>query len=335
MFKKTVFFFPILLFCVIACSGGSDDENNFYLSATKEVAPNFTSAVSGSSVKVNHALYIGDALYTTPLGNIYSTLQDYVYPDDEGSIDMHNIYKVLTTSGQLYPDATTVASCVLFNEREIASPYPLGVTDAYNCAANVHTMADNYANAYAIKEATDGTKYSLLPYKWASTPSEQQGYGVLQGHYNATSGDLYLRMTHLTYYPNRSDSFSLRTHLEGNALTHTFALSTISNQPGSQTKWFRFVGKGVAKGTGYFLVKYEDEAGTTAGLGYYCIPASATLTDLEAINTAAPNGYAASDPALANCASYQTDVDNMTQLTTAQTPMALSDFTDSSILLSL
>lgn len=334
MFKGIFLVLTFLAFIFAGCSGSGSSSDNFYYSATKNVAPNFTASASSNPKVIFHSLTNGDLLYGTTLGAIYGTLQDYVDPDDEGSIDMHNIYKVIYTAGQIYPEAKRM--CTTITEKVIASPFDLGITtgNTYNCTGSNGVISDNYAYGFAIKEDTDGTKYSLLTYKWAPTPDEQQGYGVLQGSYNDTTGALSLRVTALTYYPNGFQgnpdaSFAIRTHIDGNAQTNEFTLSTISNQPGALPIWTSMVGKGVSKGEGkHFLFKVKD---AYPNEGYFCFPADATLADLEDMNTAAPYGKANVDP---ECAEYQADVDLMTFLTFSNVPMQLSDFTNSTIMLS-
>ena len=337
MIKRFFLFLTLAVFIFAGCNRSKSSSNDdFYYSAAKNVAPDFTTSASTNPKIYFHSLSMGDPLYGTTLGAVYGALQDYVYPDDEGSIDMHNIYKVILTAGQIYPGAKQ--TCTAITEKEILSPFDLGVTagNTYNCAGSGGVISDNYATGFAIKEDTDGTKYSLLTYKMAPTPDLAQGYGVLQGSYNDTTGALFLRVTALTYYPNGFQgnpdaSFAIRTHISGNAQTNEFTLSTISNQPGATPKWISMVGKGISKGSdNHFLFKVKDADGHE---GYFCFPASAILTDLESMNTAAPYGK---DTVDTECAAYQSDVDFMaySYLTSNDVPMKLDDFANSTIMLS-
>ncbi len=320
MKKFSIFSLLILISVFPVCKGDDDKKtsssDNFFYLATKEVAPAFNGA---ASKKMTRALTSGTLIYA-----VFELLRDYEYPADEGVIDMHNIYKVLYTAGQIYE--TAESGCSPITEASVASPFDLGITDAYNCAGNSGTMSDTYANGFAIKDA-DPVKYALLTYRWAPGTPDHEEHGILQGSYNEAAGDLSLKMIHNVFYA-ASDGFVVRSDIEGNATTHAFTLKSISAGTGTSTNYTSIVGKGISQGSGnYFLLKVNSDAVTGK---YFCIPADATETELEGMTAA---GY---DTVDASCSAYQADVDAMTFLqdNVSTIPDSISDFTGSTILLS-
>jgi hypothetical protein len=321
MKKLAVFSILVLVTVFFMCKGdddGGSSSGNFFYSATKEVTPAFDAA---GSKKMTRALASGTLIYT-----VFELLRDYEYPADEGVIDMHNIYKVLYTAGQIY--GTAESGCSAITEASLASPFDLGITDTYNCAGNSGAMTDNYANGFAIKDAAP-IKYALLTYRWAPDSPSQEEHGILQGHYNEDTGDLFLKMIHNVHYAS-TDGFVVRSDIEGNALTHAFTIQSISAGTGLSSSFTSIVGKGISQGSGnYFLFRVMSDTVAAPGK-YFCIPADATETELEAMD---PAGSATVD---ANCSGYQTDVDAMTFLANdvATIPDSITDFTGSTILLS-
>lgn len=307
----------IVIVAFNSCGGGETE--NFFYSSMKNVSPTI---VEGSSTASINALDSG-----TIIGSIYEALRDYEYPRDEGVIDMHNIYKVLNTAGQIYEKAEL--SCASITEKAFTAPYDMGLNSTtYNCAGNSDTMNDNYANGFAIKEV-DGIKHGLLTYRWAPE-STQAGHGILQGSYTATTGDVSVRMLHHTHYTTQ-DGFVVRSHIAGNETTHAFTLSLLSASTGTSPNWTSMVGKGISEGTGnYFLFRVKTSSDNTPK--YFCFPASATSTVLEQMNS---DNSAGKDTVDTECASYKTAVDAMTFLTTSDVPMSISDFRNSSILLDI
>jgi hypothetical protein len=303
-------------------SGCKDDEEsgsseNFFFTATQEVTPVFDA--SGSK-KMIRDLTSGTLLYS-----VFELLRDYEYPADEGVIDMHNIYKVLYTAGQIY--ATAESGCSEITETAVASPFDLGITDTYNCAGNTGTMTDNYAYGFAIKD-DDPVKYALLTYRWAPDAPSHVEHGILQGNYNEDTGDLSLKMIHNVYY-DPTGGFVVRSDIEGNATTHAFTIQSISAGTGTSSNFVSIVGKGISQGSGnYFLLRVESDTVTPAK--YFCIPADATETELEAMDA---SGSGTVD---ANCSAYETDVVAMTFLAndSATIPDSIDDFTGDTILLS-
>ena len=295
---------------------------NFFLSAAQQVAPTFGSsssiAISAESIS---ELPVGSILYS-----IHEALRDYEFPRDEGVIDMHNIYKVLTTSGQIYE--TAESSCLSITEAAVLSPFDLGLnSETYNCAGNFNTMADGYANGFAIRDAGN-IKHGLLTYRWAPEAPDHLEHGILQGSYDENTKNLNVRMIHLVEYAAQG-GFVVRSHIVGNEETHAFSLNLLSAGIGESSGWVSLVGKGVSKGAGqYFLFKVQNSSGVDGK--YFCFPADATETDLIAMHEENPEGAETVD---ANCADYQSDVDAMIFLATADAPTALSDLMDSSILL--
>ena len=303
---------------------GSSSGNVFY-NSVRNTLPKFEASSKDASMSRDSghpkALESGTILY-----DIYTLLRNYEYPTHEGIIDMHNIYKVIYTAGQIYSDAES--GCSTITEAAVQSPFDLGLSDTYTCAGNSDTMSDTYAKGYAIKESGN-TKYGLLTYRWAPDTPTHEEHGVLQASYNETTGDLTIRMVHLVYYESQ-EGFVVRSHITGNDQTHAFTVQMITTGTGSSPSYTSLVGKGISQGDGnYFLLKVNNSSGVSGN--YFCVPATATGASLEDIHTSTPTGSTTVDT---GCSTYQTDVDALDFLTTGDVPTALSDFTNSSILLS-
>ena len=307
----------------VSSSSGSSSSNFFY-TAAQDVGPTIESG-SGSSSMFSRMESLTSG---GPYEDIYTVLRDYEYPRDEGVIDMHNIYKVLYTAGQIY--ATAESSCTTITDATIDAPFSMGLdgTHTYDCAGNSNAMSDSYANGYAIRDSGD-YKYGLLTYRWSPDAPDHLEHGVLQGTYADASGDLDIRMLHHVIYDSTSDTgFAVRTHLTGNDQTHAFTIKMVSTD-NSTDSYISLVGKGVSQGSGeYFLFKANTQSYTGK---YFCIAAPPTESDLETMEGTDPNGK---DTVDSNCTTYQTDVDAMSFLdATNDVPKVLSDFTNSSILL--
>ncbi len=289
-----------------------------YYSAAKEVGPTIEEPSSTALILTEEATRSAMFTSSLPLSNLYEALRDYRYPEDEGQIDMHNIYKFANTADQIFSMAE--GNCSSITEGPVDSPFDLGVTDTYTCAGNNGTMTESYANGFAIK-TTDGIRHALLTFRWVSSE-----HGILQGSYDNQSGDLDLRMVELVDHDQ--SRFYLRSHLTGNARTHAFSLTQITGSIADLSSYVSFVGKGVSKGEGnYFLMKAQTE---TIDGNYFCLPAGASSATLESLAASAPNGSTTVEEA---CAIYHDDVDTMTFLTTEDVPLTLADFEDSSILI--
>lgn len=321
--------FLIFLSSSVVCSGGAGPNtptdipipieglgSGVIANAAKAVGPTVSTA---ASVSVAADASTAKAITGTIMSTIYSMIRDYEYPRDEGVIDMHNIYKVLMTAEQIY--LAGQGDCTVIPEESIPPPFDVGFSDTYDCAGNSGTMSDEYAGGIAIREGSDGTFHLLLTFLWVSSE-----YGVLQGTYNPNAGDLDMSLAELVDHDD--GRFYVRSRITGNEGTHAFELSMITGPITNTSEFVSVVGRGVSKGTGnYFLFKVKS--GSVAG-NYFCIPADPTETVLESLSAEDPEG--ASAPA-EECAGYQVDVDAMTFLTTDDVPLALSDFTDSSILI--
>ncbi len=305
------------LMMLLMLSGGG----NFFYNAIKEVAPTIG---AGTSRNMQRDLSSGTIMY-----DIYTILRDYEYPTHEGIVDMHNIYKVIYTAGQIYSAAES--NCTeISDDTTVNSPYNLGISQTYSCAGNSNTMDDDYANGFAIKES-GGVKYGLLTYRWAPDAPSHTEHGILQGSYNESTGDLSIRMIHHVYYASE-EGFVVRSHIDGNTQTHAFTISMISSGTGGSPTWISIVGKGISEGSGNsFLFKVSNNTVTDR---YFCISSDATETTFEEIHSDAPTGSATVE-STSDCYTYLSDVDAMTFLTEgSDVPKSLSTFTGSTILLS-
>jgi len=321
----------IILLNILGCGGTeSGNPKNFFVTAAEQVAPVIKETSSASVIErgaINDERFVLSTDFSgSVLNYIYQALREYEFPRDEGVIDMHNIYKALHTSGHVYE--TAEALCSSIPEATVQSPFDLGLgSTTYDCAGNKGSLTDDYANGFAIRES-EGTKHALLTLHTAADPG-QQSHGVLQGNYNETTGDLLLHMVDVVNY-DADEGFVVRSHIEGNAITHAFTLRTITSGVYANPTWTSLVGKGISRGAGnYFLFKANTSDGVSGG--YFCISAEAGLTDLQTMDEQNPEGKSTVDT---ECSDQQVDVDAMTFLVESDTPKKLADFTGSTILLS-
>lgn len=326
---------------VTGCGKSSDSSrpgSTIFFNAAKKVAPNIetsTDALPKSGAAFPSLSRASASTYDWASGNVtyelYTILRDYEYPRDEGVIDMQNIFKVIHEVDSIYGQA--VMDCTTIPEQIIEAPFDLGSSFSYNCAGHDTSNEPSYGRSFAIREDGDD-KYALLAYKWAPDPSDQTSLGVMQGKLNEVTGDLILNMAHLVDYGLRTDDFSIRNYIEGNTDTNTFRLQLIKKSIGDGTSlyyWISVVGAGISEGEGnYFLFKVRSGYGDTPQVTdkYYCFPASAGESTLQALTNAG------SDTVDENCSAYQDDVDAMTFLTTSDAPTTAGSFTNSSIYLS-
>ncbi len=259
----------------------------------------------------------------------FQLLRDYTYPDDEGKVDMTNIYKVLWTAGEYLDNAKTMCTTIAPVTDSSISPYPFAdfLGQTYDCGGT-QAEVGGYGGSVAYKE-NGADKYMLASYKWAPVPTEQITIGVIQTAYNDTTKDVQLILAQSVRYPVNSSmggsnggGFATRTSIKGNSATHSFDLKIAMNSMvtyGTSTTTTlnstSLVGKGVSQGAGnYFLIR--------SGSNYYCISAVATETDLGGIIPTDQAGVSS------NCAAYVAAVSAATAYdsTTDVPNIDLSDF---------
>ncbi len=314
-----------LLFLAVGCNKSTTNSTNSFYTMAKEVGPTFSSV----SRRIHRDWYSG-----TLVGTFYETFQDCDASSSYGSPNycsgnMANIYKVLWEAGQIYSDAES--SCKAISEKNVLAPFDMGFSTPplYNCAGNSGTMSDNYATGYAIK-TEEQRKNGLLTYRWSPQQPEHLEHGILQGFTDESTGELEIHMLHQVIYATRSSGFVHRSNISGNSKTNSFILSFITASLPDASTYTQIVGKGVSKGSGnYFLFKVKTSNGIDGN--YFCFPADADLSTLQTMHSDNPQGKTTVDT---GCASYEDSVNQLTFLGPQDVPKALSDFTDSSILLS-
>ena len=307
---------------VLACSSGgssssttnnNDDTTSLY-ATVKSTAPSFSATVSaapGLKAQVVSAPSITDMAMNVA----FQLLRNYTYPDDEGKVDMTNIYKVLWEASHYIDDAAMMCSPISAVTDSAIAPYPFSdfLGHTYDCGGS-QAESGGYGSSAAYRASGDD-RYMLVSYKWAPDATQQIAIGVIQASYNDVTKDVSLIFAQAVNYPAGStmggstgNGFATRTRITGNSATHAFELKML-------TQMASLVGKGISQGTGnYFLIRN--------GTDYYCLPAGATETDLAAI---APTDLA---NVSANCESYKTAVSTMTpyDISTDVPNIDLSDF---------
>ncbi|MBT3182049.1 MAG: hypothetical protein HN337_06035 [Deltaproteobacteria bacterium] len=288
-------------------------DTDFFYTGSLETAPVVTEG-SGSAQVVKDI-----SVSSELISHMYYALQEYTYPDEEGVIDMHNVYKLAFEASNIYENA--VYGCDDIDEQVIEAPFDFGITQTYDCAGNDGTMSDSYANGYAIKRDEDtGKYYAILTFRWASSE-----HGVMQGSYDKTTGDILLNM--VEHVDHDESHFYVRSYLSGNVVTHEFTFRMITGSIDDSTNYTSLAGHGISKGDdNYFLFKAKTHS---TDAKYFCLPAEPTVDELEDMDSENPDGL---DYVESECSGYQSTVDALSFLDSHDVPIEMSDFTNSSIL---
>lgn len=246
----------------------------FYSSAV-DTTPVIQATTSSASVSALHqpSSLTTDWTSGNPVYEIFNAFQDYQYPEDEGVIDVSNIYKLLFEAGTQYSTAIdTVAE--LTTPATITSPFDFG-----NTPRTYSYASDNYA-----LEQDGDTTYALLTWIWDESP--KMSYGVIEGSFNQTTGDLELHMVYLVDYESEND-YCLRTYISGNEKTHQFTLKASKCGATEGSYAISIIGTGISESESaddYFLLKIIDNDNLAAYPEgrYYKFSSSADEDDLRA-----------------------------------------------------
>jgi hypothetical protein len=261
----------------------------------------------------------------TPTYMIFNTFQEYVFPRDEGRIDQSNIYKVLNDINVMYNQAmdtiTPVVTAVGDSNATvaIASPFDFGTLP----------QAFSFTSDNCALHKSGDTIFVL--FTWNIGP----GYGVLQGCFNDSTGDIRVDVVDCVLYSDQN-KYCTRLSISGNQITHHFTVKFVSAD-GIGTIAVSFVGTGVSKSDNtedYFLIKYnyltrDGATGiTNHDARYYRFNVAANEDSLRAYPV---NGFAKED--IADPRNYSSLLDTMTmfKLDGSDNATKLSDFANGSI----
>lgn len=278
--------------------GGGDDpvvefDGAVMFAAVKQAAPAFTAGTAKAEIS-DPALQVA-----------FQLLREYTYPDDEGVVDMSNIYKVLWEASGYMENASRGADPIDATDASI-SPYAFSdfLGDDYSLG-DAQEESDGYGRSTA--HAVVGTEQRMLvTYKWAPQPTDQITIGVIQARYDTTTTEVSLRFAQTVQYPAGSpmggaegDGFAIRARIDGNATTHAFELQMAIGETS-------LVGKGISRGdSNHFLFRSGDQ--------YYAIAAGASEDDLAAITpttlAAVPDVCADYADAVSQATPYDLDTD--------------------------
>lgn len=306
----------------VACSkNASSGMGTTFESRVKATAPEFSSS-SGSIFRVANAL--SSRAFRDSGGSYLSNLlRTYTYPSDEGVLDMSNMYKALYEL-KLKLDNAESTCTTAFSSKTITSPFTgFPSSYEYTCGGKTGTMSDTYTGGIATR--SEGTVTNILyGFQWSGNTGGGS-IGTAQATFDSSTNNLVYDMVNCVNCGGGSDnSFTNRLSISGSIATKVFTIRTLTRTPSSTTA---VVGKGTSEGSGvYMLFKYKVGSGTPA---YYCIDPTATHTAV-----ASGAGMALGAVASSNCSTLQTDVEALTLFTSSDAPFALSDFTNSTILLS-
>jgi hypothetical protein len=271
MKKLPVSLLLTLVFAVGGCgsdstpSTPSDNTTNQLFTAVKQAVPAFQPSAKSAKATINdQAMMVA-----------YQLLRDYTYPDDEGVVDMSNIYKVLWEAGRYLDEAPTRCATVAESVDSAVSPFAFDDFLGHSYVLGASTEVGGYGSSIAYGQVGDDRRM-LVSFKWAPDAAQQVAIGVIQAQHNAVTGDVSVRFAQAVRYPPGStmggvdgSGFAIRAQIDGNSTTHAFDLKMAINGT-------TLVGKGISRGAGnYFLFRSGD--------AYYCLPAEATEADLAAI----------------------------------------------------
>ena len=253
---------------------------------------------------------------------IFNLLRNYSYPADEGKIDMTNMYKALHEIKNKLNEAEPECEDKSFDAKTIAAPFPAFTGYNVTCGYNDGNMADTYAGGTAIGK--EGTVTSIV-YGWKWAGNQNGGsLGAVQARYDSSNESLNYEMVNCVNCGAGGDgSFTVRTHIQGDPAAHNFTVRTaIRNLADENFKTIE--GKGVSQGTGGLML-FKFKIGSSAPL-YYCMASDALSEEQFKAQTGATE-------VPSECSAI--DLTSLTSFTKTDVPFAISDFTGSSILLSL
>ncbi|MCC6811469.1 MAG: hypothetical protein IT381_28830 [Deltaproteobacteria bacterium] len=310
-----------LLFLVAACAK-TGTIGTVVATEVKDTAPSFvanTTAARSGPARAADTWGPGSGSY-----EIFQLLRAYKHPQDEGKIDMSNMYKTLSTMEKRMNDAE--ASCEqakLAASKSITAPFAgFSTTYDFSCAFNEGKMTDAYPLSFAMKREASVT-HALYGFQWAKN-AEGGSVGVIQARLDTAKKDLLYEMVNCVNCGAGGDrSFTVRSEIQGNSGTHAFSIRSALRNAASGVS--SFAGKGVSQGAGSLMLFKHTKGAMPAT--YYCLASDAKESDF-----AAATGAASAPTA---CASLAADVDAMPLFVSGDLPFALADFSGSTILFSL
>jgi len=305
MQKSTMALVTIVLLGVVSCGGGggsassssssSSSGADTLFNAVKATTPSFSATVSAGGPGLKAQVFSAPTITDQAMNVAFQLLRNYTYPDDEGKVDMSNIYKLLWEASHYLAEAPSRCTPGASVTDAAVAPYQFSdfLGHTYDCTGS-EAESGGYGNSVAYKVSGDD-RYMLVSYKWAPDAAQQIAIGVIQTSYNDTTKDISLIFAQAVNYPAGSTmggvsgaGFATRARITGNSGAHSFELKMLTQNAS-------LVGKGISQGAGnYFLMR--------CGANYYCLPAGATETDLAAIT---PTNYA---NVRGNCESYKAAV---------------------------
>lgn len=114
---------------------------------------------------------------------------------------------------------------------------------------------------------------------------------MIQGTYNESTGAVSLEVFMANYVSPSAGTEgweTVKAYVGGNTVTHTFTVNIVRN---GSVYDHQITGHGVSQGTGYFLLKIEDNELLNDGQdNFYVINATDTAAALAAKDTAKPSG---------------------------------------------
>ncbi|MBN1114785.1 MAG: hypothetical protein JXA66_05555 [Oligoflexia bacterium] len=286
-FKSLLITIPALSL-VMSC-GGNDSSENLFLDATRQTLPVLSATTSVSEIN-----------WGTLSDEIKAILMD---PDEDTTLGVNNIYHLLNDLDSSTANARG-ESCGGTSISGITSTPFFGTdpdsdgffTTSFDLAYTCYDAYDSTHNTVGKKTGTvSHAIYALSGGCGSNTSCE--GSSVYQGIYDESTGSLQVRLAGIW------DTFMMRSEFYGNATSHTFTLRLTKGGTNVGAYWFKLVGYGVSRGTGYFLVRVSDDSHTD---NYYCYNA-ATMNAEDVTATVASS----------DCASYRSIVDAIDYLEVA------------------
>lgn len=151
--------------CGLAACGGNDnnapagpDDNNSIggvplYEAVKQAAPAIEPSAKSAADFTDQAMYVA-----------YQLLRTYTYPDDEGVVDMSNIYKVLWEATMRFEDAVTRGTTELDAADAALSCYSFGDLLGHSYTVGYSGEEGGYGNSVAYS-SEGNTQRILVSYK--------------------------------------------------------------------------------------------------------------------------------------------------------------------------
>jgi hypothetical protein len=243
-------------------------DSNIY-NQLKETTPVFGLTTSRTAARGNVIDNKASAARTLSSDNelyaVYYTLRNYTYPDDEGTVDRSNLYKLIFDVETVFNNVSR--SGVAITPAAVQSPFSPITSDT------VFDFGGTTENSTGVYKTDGDWVYALLSFRWHyDSEANKDEIGIAKFQSNTVSGDVYVNFSFSVDYDISSAAreYNTRCEVTGNLISHEFQFKYRINGR-------NIIAKGVSQGSGYMLFKYSE----TGLYKYIVVPAGSGLDYFE------------------------------------------------------